>query len=144
MSRYKKSGWYGNSQAHALAAKGVRTRRYDAQKLVDPMFYARQREEQVPFQHINTMVREGKTFQEMKAMHPDADQEDLRKRGIKALSDSTLSTLNEQGVDSSVKLAKMNRGTKVRMCEVLNDPQKSSFLPKVKVEFLKERLRGER
>lgn len=139
MNRYKKSGWYGNSQGHALAAKGVRTR-YTASKLVDPMFYARQREEQVPFQHISGMARDGLTFQEMKAMHPEADVEDLRKRGVKALSDSMLSTLSEQGVDSSVKLAMMNSGTKRRMCVVLNDPQKASFLPEVKVKFLKERL----
>lgn len=140
MSRYKKSGWYGNSQAHSLAAKGIRTQ-YTASKLVDPMFYARQREEQVPFEHLSRMAREGLTYQEMKAMHPGADTEDLRRRGIKALSDSTLSILNEQGVDSSVKLAKMNRGTKMRMCEVLNDRQKASFLPDVKVKFLQERLR---
>jgi len=140
VSRYKKSGWYGNSQAHSLAAKGVRTRRYDAQKLVDPMFYAKQREEKLPYEDLSRMAREGLTFQEMKGRKPDVDAEDLRKRGVKALSDSTLSTLNEHGVDSSVKLAMMNRGTKQRMCEVLNDRQKSSFLPEVKVKFLKERL----
>lgn len=141
MSRYKKSGWYGNSHGHALAAKGVRTR-YAAskQKLVDPMFYARQREEKLPFEHLSRMAREGLTFQEMKGMHPEVDAEDLRKRGVKALSDSTLSTLSEHGVDSSVKLAMMNRGTKQRMCAVLNDRQKASFLPEVKVKFLKERL----
>jgi hypothetical protein len=141
MSRYKKSGWYGNSQGHALAAKGIRTS-YNAskQKLVDPLFYARQREEQVPFQHISGMVRKGQLFAEMKRMHPDADPEDLRKRGIKALSDSTLSSIDEQGVDSSVKLARFNAQLKRRMCSVLNDPQKASFLPEIKVKLLKERL----
>ncbi len=139
MNRYKKSGWYGNSRGHALAAKGVKLYA-SKQKLVDPLFYARQREEQVPFQHINSMVREGKTFQEMKRMHPDADSEDLRLRGIKAFSDSTLSMLNEHGVDSLVKLAKMNVQTKKRMCVVVHDQQKVSFIPEIKIKLLKERL----
>ena len=70
MQKYKRSGWYGNSQGHALAARGVKLYARK-QTLVDPLFYAQKREETVGFSHIQDMARNKKTFEEMKMMHPN-------------------------------------------------------------------------
>jgi hypothetical protein len=91
------------------------------------------------------MIREGKSFQEIKRMHPDADSEDLRLRGIKAIENvegnSTLSTINSNGVDLTVKMANSNKQLKEDIEETLNDSQKASFLAPIKVEMLKKRLK---
>ena len=143
MKSYKRGGWYGNSQGHALAARGVRLYARK-QTLNDPIFYAQKHEESVPMTHILDMVRSGETFDSIKRMHPDADQEDLRRRGIRAIEMSegngTLSMLDSNGVDLSVKMADNNPRLKQNMKETLADPQKASFLHSVKVEALKRRL----
>jgi hypothetical protein len=140
MRMYGKGGWYGNPQGHAMAARGMRLYA-SKQRLVDPMFYAK-REEMVPASHIMDMVAKGCDYQKMRAMHPDADAEDLRLRGIKAVDQQnahpTLSELNRNGVDMTAKLAKGSPRFKVRVLEVLHDPQASSFLSPVKVKALKE------
>ena len=144
MQKYKRPGWYGNSQGHAMAARGIRL--YSKkQVLMDPLFYAQKREETVSFNHMQGMAREEKTWQEMQAMHPKADPEDLRIRGIKAYEsidgDSTLSSLNKNGIDVSVQMAQNSDMTKAKMKAVINDSKRSTFLPKVKVDLLKERLK---
>lgn len=143
-SRYKQhGGWYGNSQGHAMAARGMRLYA-SKQVLVDPLFYAQKREEQVSFSQIVDEVKQGSTYDELKVAYPDVDKEDLRMRGIKAISSveggTTLSAMDHNGVDVSVKLASMSPSTKRRMLQVLNDRQQSSFLPSIKVDLLKKRL----
>ena len=145
MINYRKSGgWRGNSYGHSLAARGVRLYARK-QSLSDPLFYAKSREDSVPFTHLVDMIREGKSFQEIKRMHPDADSEDLRLRGIKAIENvegnSTLSTINSNGVDLTVKMANSNKQLKEDIEETLNDGQKASFLAPIKVEMLKKRLK---
>lgn len=142
--RYGRSGWFGNSTGHALAAQGVKLyAKKSTPSLVDPIFYAR-REKQVPFNHIVEMVKEGKTYSQIKQMHPEVDSEDLRASGIKACEarqgTNTLSVLNRQGIDATVRMAGHDPTFKERVHETLKDPQASSFLPSVKVMSLKERL----
>ena len=126
-----------------MAARGI-SLYAKKQTLVDPLFYAQKQEEQVSFIHIKGMVKEGLTFDRMKRMHPEADAEDLRLRGIKAVEaldgDNTISMLDRQGVDATVKIAEMNVLTKTRILKTLNDSQKSSFIPEVKVQLLRKRI----
>ena len=144
MRSYRRTGgWYGNSVGHALAARGMKLYARK-QTMTDPIFYAQKREESVPMAHILDMVRSGESFDNIKRMHPDADQEDLRKRSIKAIEMSegngTLSMLDSNGVDMSVNMAENSPRLKESMRETLADPQKASFLHSVKVDALKRRL----
>ena len=140
--RYKGKGWWGNSQQHSLAARGIKL--YAKKNKVDPMFLARKKEEALPFSHIVDMAKSGLTFDEMQRMHPSADSEDLRKRAIKAIEmregSKALSTLDSQGVDVSVRMANANPKMKESMLNMINDKQKASFLPEVKAEMLQKRL----
>ena len=144
MMKYGKGGWHGNSYGHSLAARGVRLYARK-QSLVDPLFYAKQREDSVPFSHLVDMIRNGLTYQDIRRMHPDADAEDLRLRGIKAVENvegnNTLSMLNSNGVDLTVRMAKSNKQLQEDIEVTLNDKQKASFLAPVKVEVLKTRLK---
>ena len=147
-SRYGR-GWFGQSGRHSLAARGVVTakaipRSYSASKAVEPMFYARKRESDLPFSHIAGMVRDGKSYSGMQSMHPGADQEDLRLRGIKAIEmldmDKTLSTVDKHGVDKTVSLAQSSPRLKVKVVAVLSDRQKGSFIADIKREAILRRL----
>jgi hypothetical protein len=138
----KRRGWYGDSQGHALAAKGIR--RYNKQKLVDPVFYAQKNEKQLPFNHIMDMVQQKKTFTDMQRMHPDADKEDMRQRAIKAVAmrdaDDTLTKLDKNGVDLSVKMAQQSTFFRMKANDALQDSQKRSLLKEEKAELLKKRM----
>jgi hypothetical protein len=144
MTTYRK-GWFGNSHGHSLAARGIKIYAAKKTSLVDPLFYAKKHEAQVKFNDLLDDIREGKTYHELLKKYPDADKEVLRKRGIKAIETregrDTLSMVDANGVDASVHMARNNPRTKERMHDVLHDYQKSSFLPTIKVELLKERLR---
>jgi len=148
MKRYGR-GWFGQSSRHSLAARGVVTsRRYSAEKPVsaalEPMFYARKRESDLPFTHILGMVRDKQSYSGMKSMHPDADHEDLRLRGIKAIEalemDNTLSTVDKHGVDKNVSLAQSSPRLKSKMVSVLNNRQKGSFIADIKRDAILKRL----
>jgi hypothetical protein len=145
---FYRKGWYGESHRHSLAARGVTTRRYAAQKLVDPVFYAAKQESEVPFIHCMAMVKKNTYFPEMERMHPDADRETLRLRAIKAYDavhgSDTLSMLNRNGVDESVRLAQKNNSLRQRMIETLKDGQARSMLADVKVDSLLTGLEGMR
>jgi hypothetical protein len=127
-----------------MAARGVRLYAKKGQVLMDPIFYAKKREETVGFMRLREELQDGLTFAEIKRNHPDADEEDLRQRGIKAIESNegstVLSTLDRNGVDSSVRLAKMDARRKEQMLACLNDRQKASFLPQIKVDLLKRRM----
>ena len=151
MSSYKKSGWYGHSHQHSLAAKGISTKKYLASKattqiMYDPVFYAAKQESEVPFTHCMSMVREGKHFQEMERMHPDADRETMRLRAIKAYDAvhgaDTLSTINKNGVDENVRLAMKSPRLREQMLDTISDRQARSMIAEVKVESLKTQLEG--
>ena len=137
------SGWKGYSYEHSLARRGIRTK-LGGQKL-DPLFYAQKREEQVPFADIMYMIGKGDTVQQMAEKHPDADPEDLRRRGIKAIEAregrDALSILDRQGVDESMRLAKTNSQFKGDLLRTLEDRQKCSFMHPDKVKLLKEQAR---
>jgi len=141
---YKRTGWYGHSHEHALAARGIRLYARKNQVLMEPLFYAQKQEEKVSFRTLMDEVQEGSSYQDLQRMHQDADKEDLRLRGIKAIEaregSNMLSLLNKNGVDASVDMAKSNRQMKERMLETLNNRQKASFLQQIKVELLKKRL----
>jgi hypothetical protein len=140
-----KKGWYGNSYGHSLAARGVRLY---ARKpgYVDPLFYAQKMETDIPTQHALDMAKKKLFFGDVKEMHPDADSELLRKKMIKAMDaregTDTLSVLDSQGVDESVKMATFNNLTRTRMLDTLKDPVKMSYLPSAKVKLLETRIRG--
>jgi hypothetical protein len=144
MMKYKQKGWFGHSHEHAMAARGMKLYARKEQVLVNPVFYAQKREEEVAFNTILDEVRDGATYSELLRKHPHADKEDLRIRGIKAVEsregNNSLSTLNSNGVDASVHMAQHNQRTKEKMLETLNDHQKSSFLQVIKVDLLKKRL----
>ena len=114
------------------------------QTLVDPLFYARKRETDLPFSHIKDMTRNGLTYQRMLSMHPNADKEDIRLRGIKAIEsvegDNTLSQLDRMDVEMTAKMANDSRSFKANVMGVISDSQKSSFLSAQKVQMLKEKL----
>jgi hypothetical protein len=138
----RRTGWYGNSQGHALAAKGIKLyAKKSTPALVDPVFYAR-RDKQISFDVILDAVSEGKTYHQIKQAHPDSDSEDLRLRGIKAYEmrsgSNTLSVIDKNGVDSTVRMTRHDPSFKERTNEVLADPQASSFLPVIKVQSIKE------
>ena len=143
MKRYGRGGWYGDSSRHRLAARGISTnQKYLAKKqeLAEPLFYARKRESELPFSHITQMVKEGGSYQSMINMHPKADKEDLRLRGIKAIEnrdmDNTLSMIDKNGVDKTVELAEANPRTREKVLRVLNCRQRGSFIPSVKREAI--------
>jgi hypothetical protein len=116
-----------------------------AKKKVDPIFYARKAERTLPFSHIMGMVGKGLSFQEMQRMHPDVDQEDLRKRAIRAteirMADDTIAKLDEQGVDASVEKAKSSKSFKKSAKAVLDDSSKRSLLKPEKAMALQERIK---
>lgn len=133
----RRGGWYGHSREHSLAAKGVRI--YAAQKLVDPIFFARKNEEEVPLSFVLNDVRQGKNFHQMR-MRYRADPEHLRQRGIRAIemrdADDTLSTIDRQGVDMTKRMMQESPQFKERVYLAIKDPQKSSFLYPEKVRAL--------
>jgi len=140
-------GWFGNSQGHALAAKGVRMYAAKKQVLVDPIFFARKREEFISTYALVDAIRDGISFNDLVAKYPNIsamEKEDLRQRGIKSLEmrdgSNVLSNLDRAGIDHSVNLAKENPALKERMLVCLTDSQRSSFIQPQKVEFLKRRL----
>ena len=149
MNRYRR-GWFGNSQGHALAAKGMAlyARKVPSRPLVDPMFYVK-KEEALPSSKLLEMLDEGMTLEEIKRVHPDFDEED-RKRALRSLDmrggNNTLSTIEDtKSVDMLVKQAAVNHTLRANMKEALADKQKSSFLAAngsaVKVNILRERLK---
>jgi len=150
LNRYSyRRGWFGNSQGHALAARGVRlyARKVPVRPLVDPMFYVK-REEKLPTSHLLYMVDKGMTLEEMKRQYPDMDEED-RKRVLRAMDgragNNIYSLIDDtKSVDSLVQQARVNPSLRERMYAALKDPQKSSFLAAngsaVKVNILRERL----
>lgn len=137
-----KRGWHGDSRGHSLAARGISMY---AKKKVDPVFYARKAERKLPFSHIMGMVGQGKSFQEMKAMHPDADHEDLRQRAIRAteirMADDTIAKLDEHGVDYSVAKAKSSKSFKKSAMSVLNSSVRRSLLKPEKAQALQEKIK---
>ena len=145
--RAKPTGWQNDSTRHSLAAKGIVSKKYASVKspiLVDPVFYAQKREESVSFSAIMDMVKSGDTVQTMSAKHPAADPEDLRKRGIKALESregtNTLSTLDKQGIEDTMRMAKYDPEFRNEVKSTLESNQKCSYMHPVKVEVLKRRM----
>ena len=132
-----RGGWYGHSREHALAARGVRI--YAAQKLMDPVFFARKNEEEVPLSFVLGDVRQGKTYTQLK-MKYRTDPEHLRQRGIRALemrdADDTLSTIDRQGVDMTKRMMEESPHFKERVYMAIKDQQKASFLYPEKVRAL--------
>lgn len=144
MNRYGKGGgWHGDSKGHSLAAKGVSLYAKKSH-LMDPVFAAKKSEEELPSSLIMQMVKDGMTFEQIKHEHPDVDSESVRKKGIKAVDacsgSNTMSTLDKNGVDMSVKIAKVNKNFRVSAQESLRDSQKSSYLPEIKAQLLKKHL----
>jgi hypothetical protein len=128
-----------------MAARGIRLYAKKPNH-VDPLFYAQKLETEIPTSHTMDMAKKDLFFGDVKDMHPDADEEMLRKKMIKALDNrddsDTLSMLDSQGVDQSVNMARYNSLVRARMLNALNNPQKSSYLPDAKVKLLSSRLRG--
>jgi hypothetical protein len=151
MTRYGvNKGWYGNSAGHSLAAKGIKLYASKPSKLktvlYDPIYYSQKTETLVPFTSIMDAVRQGKSYNQIKAEYASSDAEDIRLKGIKAIETmdggSTISQMNRNGVDQTVVLANKNPKFKESVKEVLANPQKSSFLHPVKVKSLQDGLRS--
>ena len=142
--RYRRSGWFGNSQGHSLARRGIRLYAQKHQVLMRPVFYAQKSERQVPFMELVDEVRGGATLFELERKYPDAEKEDLRRRGIRAMEyaegNKVLSQIDANGIDASVSVARHDVRMRELMQRYANDRQASSFLPQVKVELLKRRL----
>jgi len=140
----RRGGWYGNPHGHALAARGIRTYSSKKAMLMDPIFYAKKREEEVPMWGVIDMVRQGKTLQEMKSAHPDADSTFLRDRGAKAIDqlngNRVMVDMKSEGVDKLLNLAKEDGYYRKQMIDALSDRQKRSFIPEEKAVILKARL----
>ena len=145
MNRYGR-GWRGDSGRHSLAARGISTRQYAAQKarLMEPVFYAQKNEQEVPMAHILIMVKQGTNYPQMKAMHPDADAESLRKRGLKAIDakegNNTMQTIDDNGVDKLQLLIKGNPRLKEQVKNALKDSQHRSFIADVKAQAILDKL----
>jgi NADPH-dependent glutamate synthase beta subunit-like oxidoreductase len=137
-------GWHGNSYGHSLARRGFRLYA-KKDRMTEPIFYARKREEEIPQFRVLQMAKSGMTFKEMQEAHPDADVEELRQRGIRAIDTvngaDTLSRIDRSGVDELVKYAQNSLMMKDRVKEAITDRQQSSFIQKPKVEALRERLK---
>lgn len=147
MTRYGRSGtgWYGNSHGHSLAARGI-SLYAKKPKLNEALFYAQKQEKDLPFAVIIDHVRKGNTYQQIRSEHPDADAEEVRLRGIKAVEtmdgSNVLSRINRNGVDETVEMAKKDRKFRDNVLEVLGDNQRSSFIQKFKIEALRSEMRG--
>ena len=145
MKRYGK-GWHGDSGRHSLAARGIVTKQYQAQKMrmQEPLFYSQKNESDVPMVHILGMVKGGHNFPQLRAMHPDADTESLRKRGIKAIDaregNSTMRTIDENGVDKLIMLTKGNPRLKEQVKEAMKNSQYRSYIADVKAQAIIEKL----
>lgn len=144
ISRYKRRGWFGDSQGHSLAARGI-TSRYHAKKrpAQEAIFFAA-KEEGVSASECAEMLRKGMTFDQMMQEKPDVDRETLRQRGIRAWEsqhgNNSLSTIDRQGVDMSVRLAMLDPRMKRGMMRALQDRQGRSLIPDVKAVALEKRL----
>lgn len=138
-----KRGWYGNSQGHSLAARGISM--YGKKKLVDPVFYARKNERKLPFSHIMGMRKKNMALNEMVRMHPGVDEEDLRMRAIRAeeilMADDTIAKLDRQGVDASEKMAKQSKTFRKSALFVLDNPARRSLLKPEKARALQEKIK---
>lgn len=141
----RRKGWFGNSQGHSLAAKGIKL--YSKkQELIDPRFYWTKRERMIPTEKLSDDLRKGETFYTLNQKYPDVDLEELRLKGIKVLTnqtgDNTLKQINENGVDMLVSMAKHNPFFKEKIKKTLKDSQQMSFIQEKKVDFLKTRMRS--
>jgi len=145
MKRYGR-GWYGDSSRHSLAAKGIVTKQYQAQKMrmQEPLFYSQKNEQDVPMIHILGMIKSGTNFPQLRAMHPEADTESLRKRGLKAIDaregNSTMRTIDETGVDKLILLTKGNSRLKEQVKDAMADSQYRSYIADVKAQAIIDKL----
>lgn len=141
--RYKRRGWHGNSHGHSLAAKGIKLY---ARKEPESFFYAQKNEKLLSTTKLADLLKKGASYNEVKKAYPDADAEDIRKRGIKVLEsregNNTLSTLDRNGVDMSVTMAQSSSRFRESVKRVLGNKQMASFLPDVKVAALQKNMRG--
>ncbi len=146
MTRYgiRKGGWFGNSHGHAMAARGITL--YAKKTKMDPLFYANKSEKDIPFAVVMDHVRKGQNYNTVKSQHPDADPEEIRIRGIKALEtmdgSNTLSTINKNGVDETLQLAKNDKKFAEQVEVTLADDQRSSFIHPLKISAIKEGIRS--
>jgi len=140
---YRRRGWYGNSQGHAMAARGVRLYAKKTPVMMRPLFYAQRAEQQAPVFEVREDVRNGLTFSEIRQKYPNADSDTLMKRGREAIDslngNSMMSDLSSpsHGVDQLVQERPEIRS---RVVEVLKNRQMRSFLPQPKVEALERRM----
>ena len=139
-----KKGWFGNSQGHALAAKGVRM--YAHSKSTEAMFYAMKQEEMVSYADVMSAVRRGCTFDNLKREYPGADPEKLRQRGLKAIeardADNTLTFIEQNGIDAIMSKANASATFREKMENILGSPQMRSYLKQEKVVALQRRLQA--
>jgi cellulase/cellobiase CelA1 len=137
----KRSGWFGNSQGHSLARKGIRL--YNKSRL-DATFYAMKQEMMVPYSDVVSSIRSGKTFEDLRGEHTNADPEKLRRRGIKAIeaqdADNTMTFLEENGIDVILMKFEASPNFKERVNRILDNPQRRSYLHKEKVMALQQRI----
>lgn len=137
-------GWRGHSHEHSMAAKGIRI--YPARKrtLIDPIFYAKKREEQVSSWELVDAIRQGMTYPALLKKYPGADAEDVRRRGIRSMDmmhgSNVLSHVNSSGVDAIVKEARESPAFRAKVESILVDTQKRSFIQGPKAEALMKRL----
>jgi hypothetical protein len=139
----RRGGWFGNSQGHALAARGIRM--YAAKRHVAEMFYVVKHEREMPSSDVAAQIRAGKLFFEIAGKHP-GHEEEIRQKGIKAVealdADATLSTLDRQKVESIVLRAQMSPQFREKARGVLDNAQRRSFLKQEKATLLDERLKA--
>ena len=142
----RRGGWFQNSDGHRMAAKGIKLYPDRKRVLVNPTFYAK-KEQALPLQQMIVSARQKKTYPELLQQYKDADPEEVRKKGIMANemvdADNTLSYIDAHGVDATVRMAKLQPDLAKKIQNVLQNPQKRSFLHPVKVASLQKNLNND-
>lgn len=139
----KKGGWFGNSQGHSLAARGV-TVYMKRRTMVNPMFYARRSEAAVPFSSISDDVKEKMSMGDLVKRYPSADADEVRRKAIMAIDvtqgKNTMSMLERNGVDETMRAIRRDEGLRVEVREAIGSDWKMSYLHPVKVMALRKRM----
>lgn len=138
---YNKKGWYGNSRAHALAAKGIKSK---PSLSTERIFLAKKAESDVPLHQIRQDLANGMDFRQLQMKYPAMDEETLRKRAIKMYDSNqgnqALTTINEYPPKLISVLAKSSPRLKSSLQDTLANDQARSFINDKKLEEVRQSL----
>ena len=145
--KYARTGWFGHTHEHALAARGIKIYAARKEQMMAPVFLAQRKEESLPSWKLREAIREGKTYPDVMRENALADKEDVRKRYMSVISDMTGNDvpvqIDRQGVDDTIRQAQHNSYFAEKVRDVLSDPLLASAYPAPKMAFLKQRMAQE-